>query len=76
LELQHNIAIVNKIFEAFVKGDIPQIISFLDPNVEWGEPENPFNPAGGTRHGHEGFMSWLKIGQVAEDILSPVVSPK
>jgi ketosteroid isomerase-like protein len=65
----HNIAIIQRLYKAFAEGDIPDIVSLLDPNVEWGEPDNPFNPAGGTRHGHEGFLDWLKIGQESEDIL-------
>jgi ketosteroid isomerase-like protein len=66
----HNITIVQRIYESFAKRDIPGIISVLDPNVEWGEPENPYNPASGIRHGHEGFLDWLKIGQNSEDILT------
>jgi ketosteroid isomerase-like protein len=69
LDPSHNITIVQQMYESFAKRDIPNILSFLDPNVEWGEPDNPFNPAGGTRHGHEGFLNWLKIGQESEDIL-------
>ena len=65
----HNIAIIQRLYEAFSERDIPDIVRLLDPDVEWGEPDNPFNPAGGTRHGHEGFLDWLKIGQESEDIL-------
>ena len=64
-----NIEIVQRIYEAFKKREIVRILNFLDPNVEWGEPDNPFNPAGGTRYGHDGFLNWLKIGQESEDIL-------
>jgi ketosteroid isomerase-like protein len=38
--------------------------------VEWGEPPNPYNPAGGTRHGHEGFLEWLHIGNQSEEVLA------
>ncbi len=47
---------------------------FSSQDVEWGEPENPFNPAAGTRKGHSGFLEWLNIGKEAEDIL--VMEPK
>lgn len=70
INISRNIEIVNKIYEDFAKRNIPEIIKLLDPSVVWGEPENPLNPAGGTRYGHEGFLNWLKIGQEAEDILS------
>jgi ketosteroid isomerase-like protein len=65
-----NVAVVQRLYEAFAQRDIPAIISALDPEVVWGEPENPFNPAAGTRFGHEGFLEWLKIGQASEDIVA------
>ena len=64
-----NIKIVQKLYEAFGKKDIDSMISMISPEVEWGEPENPYNPAGGTRHGHDGFLEWLKIGRDSEEIL-------
>jgi ketosteroid isomerase-like protein len=42
----------------------------LSPDVEWGEPSNPFNPAGGTRHVHEGYVERIEIGRRSEDILA------
>jgi hypothetical protein len=66
---QENIKIVQKLYEAFGRRDIPAILEMLSEDVEWGEPENPFNPAGGTRYGHPGFMEWINIGREAEDIL-------
>ena len=65
-----NIEIVRRLYEAFRGGDVAAILALLDPAVEWTEPENPFNPAGGTRRGHEGFLEWLRIGHEAEEILS------
>ena len=62
-EISRNTDIVKKIYQDFALRNIPEIISMLDPDVEWGEPDNPFNPAGGTRFGHEGFLNWLKIGR-------------
>ncbi len=71
---QLNIAIVISLYEAFSKKDINKIVELLDENVEWSEPENPYNPAGGTRHGHKGFLEWLTIGKNAEEILE--LTPK
>src|SRR5215469_9289484 len=45
------------------------MLGFISPDVQWGEPNNPFNPAAGTRHGHAGFLEWLRIGSQSEDIL-------
>jgi uncharacterized protein len=71
---QENIAIVRQMYDAFSKKDINKILGLLSDDVEWAEPENPFNPAGGTRKGHSGFLEWLNIGKNAEDIL--VLEPK
>jgi ketosteroid isomerase-like protein len=66
-----NIAVVQALYAdaAFGRRDIGGILLLLTPDVEWGEPENPYNPAGGTRYGHSGFLEWAKIGRDAEDIL-------
>ncbi len=66
---QENIKIVQHLYSAFGNRDINSILAMLSEDVEWGEPENPFNPAGGTRYGHSGFMEWINIGREAEDIL-------
>jgi uncharacterized protein len=65
-----NLRIVQQVYAAFAKRDIAAILAMLSPDVEWGEPSNPFNPAAGTRHGHAGFLEWLRIGREAEDILA------
>ena len=71
---EENVKMILQLYAAFAKRDIHAIIEMLDPDVEWGEPANPFNPAGGTRHGHKGFLEWLNIGRQAEDIL--VLEPR
>ena len=42
----------------------------LCPDVEWCEPENPFNPAAGHRRGSAGFLEWLRIGRESEEIIT------
>jgi uncharacterized protein len=69
-----NTEVVQGLYEAFGRRDIPAVLGMLSADVEWGEPENPHNPAGGTRHGHEGFLEWAQIGRAAEDIL--VLEPR
>jgi ketosteroid isomerase-like protein len=64
-----NIELVQKLYSAFGKGDIASILAVLSPDVIWKEPENPYNPAAGTRHGHSGFLEWATIGRQSEDIL-------
>jgi uncharacterized protein len=64
-----NVDTVRQVYAAFSRRDIPAILGLLSPEVEWGEPANPYNPAAGTRHGHAGFLEWLNIGREAEEIL-------
>jgi hypothetical protein len=69
-----NVELVQSIYAAFARRDIPAIVQMLSPDVVWGEPSNPFNPAGGVRHGHDGFLEWVEIGRRSEDIL--VLEPR
>jgi uncharacterized protein len=65
-----NITAVQGLYAAFRKGDIAAILPVLSADIEWGEPANPFNPAAGTRHGHAGFLEWLRLGKESEEILA------
>ena len=71
---EENINIVKQLYAAFGRHDIKAIIEMLSPDVEWGEPSNPYNPAGGTQHRHAGFLEWLNIGRQSEEIL--VLEPR
>lgn len=64
-----NLAIIKQLYDCFARKDIPRLLQFLHEEVEWGEPENPYNPAGGTRKGHSGFLEWINIGKNTEEIL-------
>lgn len=64
----NNLAVVQDVYAAFARRDLQAILAHVSPDVVWAEPENPFNPAGGTRHGHAGFLEWARIGHEAEDI--------
>jgi ketosteroid isomerase-like protein len=63
-----------ELYRAFGQRKFDEIVAILTEDVEWGEPDNPYNPTGGTRYGHAGFLEWLKIGNEAEDIL--VLEPR
>lgn len=63
-----DVDVVQQMYAAFARRDMEAIVAVLSPDVVWGEPENPFNPAAGKRHGHEGFLEWARIGRDAEDI--------
>ena len=63
-----SIGMVQELYAAFARRDIQAMLARLAPDVVWSEPENPFNPAAGTHHGHQGFLEWVQIGREAEDI--------
>jgi len=67
---RENLGLVEQLYATFVRREIPAIVALLADDVEWSEPDNPHNPAGGTRRGHQGFLEWLAIGRDAEDILT------
>jgi ketosteroid isomerase-like protein len=71
---RQNIEFVKALYHAFTTRDMPHILAALSATVEWGEPPNPYNPAAGTRHGHEGFLEWLRVGNEAEEVL--VLEPR
>lgn len=71
-ENQNNIRLVQTLYAHFLNREIDKILALLDEEVAWGEPENPYNPAGGTRYGHAGFLEWVNIGKNAEEILELV----
>ncbi len=64
-----NIEVVRQMYAAFDRRDMFAVLDMLSTDIEWGEPENPYNPAGGTRRGHQGFLEWIAIGRRTEDIL-------
>jgi hypothetical protein len=72
--ISNNIKTVQTVYAAFLNHDFNVVLAALSEDVEWGEPSNPFNPCGGTKHGHEGFLEWLQIGRDSEEIL--VLEPK
>lgn len=63
-----NLRTVQETYSAFAKGDIESILKVLSPNVVWGQPDNPYIPSSGTRHGIEGFLEWVRIGKESDDI--------
>lgn len=65
-----HVEIVQHLYTAFARGDLPAVLALLSPDVVWTEPANPHNPAAGTRRGHGGFLEWARIGRESEEILS------
>ena len=55
-ERKSNVAVVRGFYEAV---DIPAMLEFLDPHIEWRGPESL--PWGGTFRGHDGFREFFAI---------------
>ena len=37
---QENVGLVNSLYEAFARGDVPTVRAAMDPRIEWNEAEN------------------------------------
>jgi ketosteroid isomerase-like protein len=64
---EDNVTVMRGAFEAFNRGDIPQVIGVLDPDVVWHNPEAPYPPpaGGGTRLGVDNVVGAI-FGPVPE----------
>lgn len=57
-----NLNSVQKVYDAFAKGDIPSVLGFLTPDSEWTEAEG--FPYGGTYHGPRAVLEgvFMRLG--------------
>lgn len=57
-----NLNSVQKVYEAFAKGDIPAVLGFLTPDCAWTEAEG--FPYGGTYHGPRAVLEgvFMRLG--------------
>ncbi|HEX8473781.1 MAG TPA: nuclear transport factor 2 family protein [Pyrinomonadaceae bacterium] len=64
---EQNIQIAQGIFDAFGRGDVPGLLSFIAEDVSWTIPGPDNVPYYGERRGHHGVMDFLvKIGSSVE----------
>ena len=61
--------LVERLYAAFEQGDTEAALDSLADDVVWTEPENPWNPTGGTWRGRAGVTKWLAIGRESEEII-------
>ncbi len=59
---QENLAMVQNLYAAFAKGDIPSVLGFLSSDVVWVEAEG--FPYGGTYHGADAILEgvFMRLG--------------
>jgi ketosteroid isomerase-like protein len=62
--------VVDGAYAAFGRRDLDTLLALLDPDVVWGEPDNPHIPSASTWRGIQGVVDWLRIGNETEAILA------
>jgi ketosteroid isomerase-like protein len=57
-----NLDSVKQVYQAFAEGDVPTVLSFLNPEIAWTEAEG--FPYGGTYHGHQAVLEgvFMRLG--------------
>jgi len=58
---QQNVDVVRSIYAAFARGDLPQILAALDPQVTWRTPGAPDLPTAGLRHGVDAVREFFGL---------------
>ena len=56
---EQNLAVVNQIYAAFGRGDLPGMLALLDSDVSWVTPGPSDLPTGGRRTGHAEVMEFF-----------------
>ncbi len=54
---QENVTRLQRLYEAFGRGDIPTVLAAMDQNIEWYEPQAPDYPFGGVHRGPQGVAN-------------------
>jgi hypothetical protein len=53
---------VRAVYDAFAQGDVPRVLGFLDPNIDWTEADG--FPYAGTYHGPDAVLQgvFMRLG--------------
>jgi uncharacterized protein len=60
-----NVQLMQDLYDAFGRGDIPTVLGAMDPDIEWSEAEgNPYKPDGKAWHGPDAVLNnlFIKLG--------------
>jgi uncharacterized protein len=60
-----NVGLVQDVYEAFGRGDVPTVLGAFDTNIEWREAEgNPYEPSGKAWVGPDAILQnlFVKLG--------------
>lgn len=72
---QANVDVVQRLYEAFRHGDIPTVMSCLDPRADLVFEGPPAIPWAGTRHGRAGWEEFFKTVGASLDELTLTMEP-
>jgi uncharacterized protein len=56
---EHDVESLRRIYNAFSRWDLEELVSDLAHDVEWSLPDTL--PWGGTRHGHDGVLAFVSV---------------
>src|SRR5688572_20380423 len=57
---QQNLDVVNQIYAAFGRGDMPALVALLDPHVTWVTPGPADLPTAGSRRGPDQVLDFFR----------------
>jgi uncharacterized protein len=72
MDEQANITLVKQCYDAFMKGDIPRLLGFMDPAIDWELPAMDAVPFSGKRQGQDQvveFFGMLNDAQTANEFM-------
>lgn len=58
---QANIELIHQVYDAFLKGDSQQLLSYMAQDIEWEEPQVPNLPFAGKRQGREQVAQFFQM---------------
>lgn len=64
---QENIAIVQQCYDAFTKGDVQRLLTYMDEGIDWEVPEVQGVPFSGRRQGRSQVEEFFRMEGEAQD---------
>ncbi|TFW10655.1 nuclear transport factor 2 family protein [Massilia arenosa] len=65
---QANIDLVRQCYDAFIKRDMPRLLSYMDQDIDWQLPEVEGVPFSGHRYGRDEVASFFKQLSDLQDV--------
>lgn len=65
---QANIDLIHRVYDAFLKGDSQQLLSYMAQEIEWEEPQVPNIPFAGKRQGLDQVAEFFQLVAAAQQL--------